>query len=705
MKGLGIRTKIFAALGGLWLATLASLLFSLQYFKTAYEKTLIEKAKIVGLNLRRDISEMLSLGLNIRELEGIQRDVHELVFEGIGRGQFTEVMRSNLAYIFISDGGGKILYHSHASEVGQTLTDAYTRSTLSARNPLSGRLQFQGDEVTDIAIPITGEQMGDEVVGVVRLGIPQSEIDRQTRPLWYATVVLLSFVGSVALGIMFFMSRSLIQPLTRVIQKVLNVAEGDLSEEIPIQSQDELGRLSSTFNDMVQRLNEMFLQIKTAAHKVQQASESIMSFSKQVNEGSQLQKESVVEISGQVEVMRGSVTDEVAKVNSLSESLNRTSSVLLEMLAGVEEIGESADHLLGYVEEASSSIVEMSAATRQIYESAAQLSKMAEDSASSMQEMSVSIREVQQQATETSEMSEQMAERANLGREQVLSSIRGIKEIEGASLEASRVMGSLRSRTEEIGKVIKVISDVAERTNLLALNAAIIAAQAGEYGREFRVVADEIKGLADLTSQKTKEIRGIIGQVQDESERAKDSVGTIVTFVSEGVRRAQLSGEALERLLESIDKTRERMMIIVNAAKEQALSSQKVNDAGHETYSMAQAIVASTKEHVATGEQIKRATEEMRQKMMQVREAIQGHVKASGQIMETFGAVKSVFDEINHVVRSQVTGGEQITREISKIQAISARHGESVEKLQQLVGILTEQARLLEEGVGRFKTR
>ncbi|MBI2061609.1 MAG: HAMP domain-containing protein [Nitrospirae bacterium] len=701
----GIRAKVFTALGVLWIITLASLLASLKYFESIYERVLVEKANIVGLNLRSDINEMLSLGLSIGELEGLQKDVGDLVFKGLGHGKGTTVLRTNLAYVFITDPTAKVLYHSHVSEIGKTFTDPFTLRTISARESLTGHSMFQGHEVLDISIPIVSDQVGEGILGVVRLGIPEDEINKQTRPLWMITIALLATVGLAAFFLMWFLSRSLIMPLTHLIRNVLNVAEGDLSEEITIQTRDELGHLSTSFNSMVQRLNFMFQQIKGAAKKVYDASDTITNYSRQVNEGSQLQKESVVETSTHIDFMKKSVTDVVDKVNSLSDSLTRTSSVLLEMQAGVEEIGDSADHLLGYVEETSSSVVQMSAATKQIYESSSQLSRMAEDTASSMQEMAVSIREVQQQATETSEMADQMAERANLGREQVQSSIRGIKQIETASQEASHVMVTLRERTEEIGKVVKVISDVAERTNLLALNAAIISAQAGEYGREFRVVADEIKALADLTSQKTKEISGIITTVQDESERAKNSVGAIVSYVNEGVRRAQMSGEALERLLESIKKTRERMMFIVNATKEQSLSSRKVNEAANETYSMTQAIVTSTKEHVATGEHIKKATEEMREKMMQVRESIQGHIKSAGLIMETFSAVKTLFDEITRAVREQVTGGERITREISKIQAISARHGETVDKLQNLVNVLMEQARLLEEGVGRFKTR
>lgn len=705
MKQRGIRTKVFTALGVLWFITLVSLVSSLQYFKDQYETVLIEKAKIVGFNLRRDINEMLSLGLSIEELEGLQKDVGDLVFKGIGPEKGGNAMRSNLAYIFITDPTGKVIYHSHPGEVGRILSDPFTVSTLSSRNSLQGRTEFVERDVLEISIPIMPEHMEEGLLGVVRLGIPEDDIDRQTRPLWGITIALLLIVGCVTGGLMFVLSRSLIGPLTNLIRNVMNVAEGDLSEEIQVQTKDEMGHLSNSFNGMVHRLNFMFQQIKVAAQKVYNASDTISNYSKQVNEGSQIQKESVVETSGHIDTMKKSVTEVVEKVNNLSESLNRTSSVLLEMMSGVEEVGDSADHLLSYVEETSSSIAEMSAATKQIYESASQLSKMAEDTASSMQEMAVSIREVQEQATETSDMSEQMAERADLGRDHVNSSIRGIKQIESASQEASQVMVRLRERTEEIGKVVKVISDVAERTNLLALNAAIISAQAGEYGREFRVVADEIKALADLTSQKTKEIGGIIGTVQEESERAKISVGAIVTNVNEGVKRAQLSGEALERLLESINKTRERMMIIVNATKEQGLSSRKVNEATTETYSMTQAIVASTKEHVATGEHIKKATEEMREKMMQVRESIQTQIKSATLIMETFGAVKNLFDEINRAVRGQVTGGERITREISKIQAISARHGETVDKLQVLVNVLMEQARLLEEGVGRFKTR
>src|SRR3989337_679349 len=153
---------------------------------------------------------------------------------------------------------------------------------------------------------------------------------------------------------------------------------------------------------------------------------------------------------------------------------------------------------------------------------------------SSMGRMSAMVRDVEVNAGEGYRFADEVIKDAKAGMETVDSTIRGIVRIKDVTRESSEIISNLRGRIKQIGKILDVIRDVAEETNLLAINAAIIAAQSGEEGKSFSVVANEIKDLAERTSSSAKEVTEIIQAVETESERAGEVMGRGVASVEEG---------------------------------------------------------------------------------------------------------------------------------------------------------------------------
>jgi methyl-accepting chemotaxis protein len=243
----------------------------------------------------------------------------------------------------------------------------------------------------------------------------------------------------------------------------------------------------------------------------------------------------------------GSIDGQVREIAGSGESLNAdvegASSAIFELDASGSELSAGAGVLSSNVDEVASSIDQMARSISQVHEGSEGLVAAADDVSSSMEETATTARQVDASAAEMSLLSTRVIELAESGHGQVQETIRGMDAIHEATDSARRVIEKLGDSTREIDSVIGVIDGVADETNLLALNAAIIAAQAGEHGRAFAVVAGQIKGLANRVLASTKEVAELVHAVQQESSDASGAIALGSKSVQRGV---ELAGEADE---------------------------------------------------------------------------------------------------------------------------------------------------------------
>ncbi|MBI1336618.1 MAG: HAMP domain-containing protein [Phycisphaera sp.] len=252
-----------------------------------------------------------------------------------------------------------------------------------------------------------------------------------------------------------------------------------------------------------------------------------------------------------------------------------------EMARATDHMSSALQDLVKSVAQASSEVAaastEIAASSEEIAQGMTEQSSQVSQIASAVEEMSASITEVAGKSTQASQSANDSGQAATDGGKIVDQTVQGMRAINEAVSEGAARVQELGKRGEQIGQIIEVINDIADQTNLLALNAAIEAARAGEHGRGFAVVADEVRKLADRTTKATEEIASSIQAIQEETTRAVKQMNSGTEEVNKGVESATLAGQSLSKIVQSAKDVATMVQSIAAAAEEQSAASTQVS--------------------------------------------------------------------------------------------------------------------------------
>ena len=259
------------------------------------------------------------------------------------------------------------------------------------------------------------------------------------------------------------------------------------------------------------------------------------------------------------------------------EAMQQAEAASTEAQSKTEAMLVAADKLEQVGSVVSSASTELSAQIEQSDRGAAESAQRLSEAATAMNEMNATVQEVARNAGSASTASAETREKAEAGAEVVAKAVRSIDQVHQMSLELKDDMTQLNEHAQDITRIMGVISDIADQTNLLALNAAIEAARAGEAGRGFAVVADEVRKLAEKTMASTNDVGNAIKAIQESTAKSMTGVDNAVERIGEATELANQSGQALQEIVATVEATGDQVNAIATASEEQSAASEEIN--------------------------------------------------------------------------------------------------------------------------------
>ncbi|MCB6543183.1 conserved exported hypothetical protein [uncultured Desulfovibrio sp.] len=262
-----------------------------------------------------------------------------------------------------------------------------------------------------------------------------------------------------------------------------------------------------------------------------------------------------------------------------TEALRQTEAANIEAQNKSEALRMAAARLQEVARVVSAATARLAAQIEQSDKGARETSGRLGEAASAMQQMNATVQEVARNASVASQASTETRAKAENGSEIVKRSLRSIDQVHQASMTLKGDMAQLHEHTQNINRIMGVISDIADQTNLLALNAAIEAARAGDAGRGFAVVADEVRKLAEKTMASTHDVANAIKAIQSSATQSMDSVDKAARQIEEANTYASQSGAALSDIVATVEGTADQVNAIAAASEQQSAASDEVSRA------------------------------------------------------------------------------------------------------------------------------
>jgi methyl-accepting chemotaxis protein len=503
----------------------------------------------------------------------------------------------------------------------------------------------------ELLLKLNHVHSGNEQVGSVIIALSKAQIDSMASSNRITTLIISALIFVIGLGAMqLFFTKFIYKPIKDITSIADILSLGDVDVKIESNAFDEIGQLEKSFLSIIDTTKEqsqiaemisngdLYKEAKVKSEKdilsksMNKVIETLRNLINEVGVLTKASTEGNLSQRGNIAKYNGGYKQIVQGIN---ETLNvviapiKDGAIVLEQIAAgdltvrvnssymgdhqlivnsINSVAESLNNILLDVNEAisatASSANQISSSSEEMAAGSQEQSSQTSEVASAVEQMTKTIVETTKNSSSAAESAKKAGNIAQEGGKVVNETIEGMNRVAEVVKKSAETVQQLGKNSDQIGEIVQVIDDIADQTNLLALNAAIEAARAGEQGRGFAVVADEVRKLAERTTKATKEIAGMIRQIQKDTEGAVESMKLGTIEVEKGKELADKAGESLKEIITGASE-------VVNMATSVAAASEEQSSAAEQISKNIEAISTVTQQSAGGVQQIARAAEDL----------------------------------------------------------------------------------------------
>jgi methyl-accepting chemotaxis protein len=543
-------------------------------------------------------------------------------------------------------------------------------------------------KIGDISITSTSARIKNELLKHTFFGLMNESI-------LLAILVLLVFE---------FFRKNIKKPLSDFVLAVTKLGSGDLTVNMRSNESLEMMVLAREFNKLASRLRDIIKKLYFTTNGVTMAINQLNRVIDKIMEGTNNQIKATEGTISVIEKADESQKRILSNTHELTEFSQENSASFTQIEAAAVEINEKTKELSRYSQNVYSTVSDLLQEAKAVTKSSEELLATSEQTTSAAEQISANIKEVKGRTDESDRLAFEVSKiLSDIRMSALAEAVDSIDEVEAAVNEDLRLVKSLQTKSKDIEKILSVVRDVVKQTNLLSVNAAILAAQAGEYGSSFSVVADEIKNLADRTASSAKEITEIIKTVQNEIVRtikaSEDSMRIVKTSKDLILRIDSAIVLASEKAKSSSIVTKK----IHKATEEQLKGTLQLNEAMELLTSVASRMVEIVHRQENKSQYILNITEKFKEISEFIKDSMQQQTTGVEMVSKNLVKANEMVKYIDSAVSEQDKANNEILMAADRIRMICNDTIKIAQEIRESFNNLYNEAERLKRDMEGFK--